>query len=86
MVTKKEVNDYAGMILSLLLEIISDRGIEIMLNERKMSKYRIEDQVNMVDLILGMEEWMKAGSPSYEDVKFLPKDIDDFITKINHCC
>ena len=57
-----------------------------MLSERKITESRIEDRVQMIELILGMEEWMKAGSPSYEEVKYLPLAIDDFITKINHCC
>ena len=48
------------MLLSLLLAVISDRGREIMLNERKITESRIEDQVQMIELILGMEEWMKA--------------------------
>ena len=86
MVTKKEGHDYAGMLLSLLLAILSDRGREIMLVEKEICTTRIEDQVHMIELILGMEEWLKAGSHTYEEVKHLPNAIDDFITKINHCC
>ena len=87
MVTKKEGHDYAGtMLLSLLLAILSDRGREIMLVEKEIHTTRIEDQVHIIELILGMEEWLKAGSHTYEEVKHLPNAIDDFITKINHCC
>ena len=70
--TKKEGHKYAGIVIDLLLAIVSDRGREILLHERKMILNRIVDQVQAIKLILGMEEWMKTGNPTLEELKCLP--------------
>ena len=84
--TKKEGHDYAGMLLGLLVALVSDRGKEILFTEREMDENRIIDQVHMIELILGMEEWLKKGQPTRAQLTSLPAAIDDFIEKINFNC
>ena len=55
------------------MAIASDRGREIiLLHERGMINNRIEDQVQAIKLILRMEEWMKIGNPTLEELNCLP--------------
>ena len=85
-VTKKEGHEYAGMLLSLLVSLLSDRGREIILIERKMNAERIADQVHMIELLLGMEEWLKHGTPTHKQLTLLPTAIKDYISKVNFNC
>ena len=61
---RREAKDFAGMLLGLLIALLSDRGREILLMDRGMDATRIADQVHMIELILGMEEWLKHGDPT----------------------
>ena len=83
---KKSGHEYAGILLSLLLSIISDRGREILFQERKIVESRIEDEVLMLELILGMEEWIKSGHHTREEINKLPYAINRFIDILNITC
>ena len=82
-VTKREAHDYAGMLIGLLIALLSDCGREIIQIEREMNPNRIADQVQFIEIILGMEEWLKHGSPTQEQTEILPEVINDFIDKVN---
>jgi len=84
--TKKEGHDYQGMLLGLLIALLSDRGREIMLVQRKMVENRIVDQVHMIELIISMEEWLKKGKPTRRELGILPTVMMDFISKVNFNC
>ena len=82
-VTKREAHDYAGMLIGLLIALLSDCGREIIQIEREMNPNRIADQVQFIEIILGMEEWLKHGSPTQKQTELLPEVINDFIDKVN---
>ena len=46
-----------------------------------MDANQINDQVHMIELILGMEEWLKHGDPTKRQLENLPTMINDFIKK-----
>ena len=54
--TKKEGHEYAGILIDLLLAIVSDHGREILIDKKQMNPNCILDQVQAIELILGMEE------------------------------
>ena len=84
--TKKKGHEFAGILIDLLLAIVCDRGREILLHERGMINNSIEDHVQAIKLILGMEEWMKTRNPTLEELDCLPNAINYFIIVINACC
>ena len=84
--TKKEGHEYAGILIDLLLAIVSDRGREILIHKKQMNPNCILDQVQAIELILGMEEWMKTGNPTLEELQCLPPAIHYFIDVINEVC
>ena len=51
------------MLLGLLVALLSNHGKEIIQIEREMNANRIADQVHFIDIILGMEEWLKIVIP-----------------------
>ena len=63
-VIRRQAHHFAGMLLGLLIALLSDSGREILLMDRGMDTNRIADQVHMIELILGMEEWLKHGDPT----------------------
>ena len=82
-ISKRDAHDYAGMLIGLLLALVSDRGREIMQMEREMNENQIADQVHFIELILGMEEWLKHGHPTKAQISKLSDVINDFIVKVN---
>ena len=64
MVSKRQAHVFAGMNLGLLVSILSDRGREILIQECGINPNRIQDQVHMIEIILGMEEYLKHGDPT----------------------
>ena len=68
-VTKREAHDYAGMLIGLLIALLSDCGREIIQIEREMNPNWIADQVHFIEIILGMEEWLKHGYPSKKQLE-----------------
>ena len=71
------------MLIGLLIALLSDCGKEIIQIEREMNLDQITDQIHFIEIILGMEEWLKHGNPTKEQVEFLPDVINDFIDKVN---
>ena len=70
-VSRREAHDYAGMHIGLLVALLSDCGREIIITECKINLNRIFDQVHMIEIILGMEEWLKHGDPTRNQIEYL---------------
>jgi hypothetical protein len=73
--TKKAAHEQAGVLLSLLVAMLSDRGRQILLYERTISPALLTDQITMCELCLGLEEWMKKPSYTRADVRKVPDVI-----------
>ena len=57
--TKKNAHEQAGVILCLLLAMVSDRGRQIMLQERTMHEQFVANFVYVLELVLMFEVWIK---------------------------
>ena len=83
---KKSGHEYAGIILNLLVASVSDRGREVLFIERKMEHDRIEDQVYMFELLLGLEEWLRGGEHTYKEIDKLQKAMYDYMDLVKLTC
>eukprot|EP00536_Pseudo-nitzschia_multiseries_P004629 jgi/Psemu1/10407/gm1.10407_g len=79
--TKKEGHDYSGMLISLLIAMVSKHGSDIIDDHRFVKK-----QIEVIQLILSMEEFLKHGRMKNASLKNLPKTIVHFINCINSTC
>ena len=80
---KKEGSDYAGILLSLVVTLSSDEGKHILTTKAAITEEQIEKLIYTLELILGMEEFLKHGRISPDDIPKLKKMIDHFLTEIN---
>ena len=84
--TKKEGHDYAGMLISILIAIVSPTGTQILCEQANLTNEFINQQVHVIELILSMEEFLKHGKMKYGELKHLDKTIVHFINCINSTC
>jgi hypothetical protein len=84
--TKKEGSDYAGILLSLVVALSSNEGQQILQNDAGISTIRIRSLIYTLELILGMEEFLKHGRITKDDLPKLKKMIDHFLRQINDNC
>jgi len=85
-VTKKEGGDYAGILISILISIVSKVGMNQLKNERALETNFISKLVHCFELILGMEEFLKHGRITHNDLEVLPKTMINYINHINAVC
>ena len=85
-VTKKEGGDHAGILISILISIVSKVGTDLLLNKGKLQFGFLQKQVHCIELILGMEEFLKHGGITQNDLKLLPKVMINYINHINEVC
>ena len=84
--TKKAAHENAGVCLDLLLAMLSDRGRQVLLKERTIKEGHIEDQIELFEMILGLDEWLKKGKHSREELKKLANGLDYYIWKMSVVC
>ena len=84
--TKKQGNEYAGIILSIIVSIISTFGKSLLKNKALALQRDIDDQIRTLELILFMEEFLKNSQIKKNELDRLPKMIDYYITQINENC
>ena len=84
--TKKEGKEYAGMLLSLLIAIISGKGKDELVSQPNIDSTSLGQQVYVIELIIGMEQFLKEGSLTRTELLYLPKMIIHFLNKINSVC
>ena len=75
---RKEGHDFAGVIISTLLALVSKRGRKIV-NDTNFAK----EQIQTMEWILSMEEFLKHGRPTIGMAKNLPPAINVFVKRIN---
>ena len=85
---KKEGKDYAAVILCLIVALVSGEGKQLLKDHALLTDYLINEQIDTLELIIGMEEFLKNGSIRKEIVKTLclEKMIVHFLNKINVNC
>ena len=81
--TKKEGSDYAGILLSLIVTLSSDEGKDILTSKAAITNDKIEKLIYTLELVLGMEEFLKHGRIRQDEIPKLKKMIDHFLTEIN---
>eukprot|EP00980_Cylindrotheca_fusiformis_P021660 scaffold8510_cov79-Cylindrotheca_fusiformis.AAC.1 len=85
---KKAGHEHAGVCLNLLLAMLTDRGRELLLEERGLHPRFLENQIYATELVLQVEEWFKLESYSREEMN--PKKVraafDHFTTRISEIC
>ena len=81
--TKKEGSDYAGILLSLIVTLSSDEGKEILTSKAAITNDKIDKLIYTLELVLGMEEFLKHGRITRDEIPKLKKMIDHFLTQIN---
>ena len=59
--TKNDGNDYAGIVLCIIVSLVSGQGSNKLI--KKLHKYQesIDDLISTLELIIGMEEFLKHG-------------------------
>ena len=75
---KKEGNDYSGLILCLILSLLCEK-----------SPFLIDNKIDVIrslELIIGMEEFLRYGSIKLGDVNNLPLIIANFLNEVNTNC
>ena len=80
--TMKEGKDYAGMLLCILLGLLSFDGRASLKNV----DIQLEGQVRFIELVLGMEEFLKHGSTTLSEMSSLKKMMRFFLRQINDHC
>ena len=84
--TKKEGKDWSGIILNLLVAIISQKGKDIMNKMALITDTQVKGQIETLEIILLMEEFLKKCNMEKRNLKNLPKFVDNFINLINKNC
>jgi len=87
--TKKCAHEQGGILLSLLVAMLTDRGRQIFLGERTMSEEFLENEVTIVELILMMEVWLKKSEYPAEhvlDAERLGKAIGHYMYLLTSIC
>ncbi|CAJ1943908.1 unnamed protein product [Cylindrotheca closterium] len=86
---KKCGHEHAGVILSILLTLMTDRGRQICLEERTMEEDFLDNFVYLFEIVLVMEQWLKSPSfPADEvlDGTRLSKALGVYVENIGAIC
>ena len=83
---KKNGGDYAGVLISLLIAIVSKQGKQFLSNHPNLNDQFFKKEVLVLELILSMEEFLKHGKITKSDLTLLPKTMIYFINAINSTC
>ena len=83
----KEASHYSGIIISILLSLVSTHG-KACYTGRYVGLTEMQrcGLIKTLELILGMEEFLKQGGISIGDLPGLKLVVDDFLTLINENC
>ena len=76
---KKAGHEHAGVCLNLLLAMVSDRGRQILLENRTLEDRFLEDQVTTFEYILGLERWLKKRSYRRTEIQHLQEGFDHYV-------
>ena len=83
----KEGKDYAGMLLCILLSLLSLDGQKAIEDSiQRSAVFDVKKQVHFIELVLGMEEFLKYGRPTLRDVSRLSKMMRYFVKQITINC
>ena len=78
---RKEGHDFAGILISTLLALVSTRGLSVV-KDVTFAK----EQIQTIEWILSMEEFLKHGKPTIGMRKNLQQTISEFIKRLNKTC
>ena len=78
---RKEGHDFAGVLISILIALVSKRGLSIV-NDPTFAK----EQIRTIEWILSMEEFLKHGKPTIGMRKNLQQAINQFVKRLNKTC
>ena len=81
--TKKEGSEFAGGILTYILAMVSDGGRHVLHNCARVPNDKIQEQVEMMQLVLGMNRFLSCGQLTKEEQKRLPRVIAYFVQKVS---
>ena len=84
--TKKQGSDYAGILLCVVIAMLCGSGKDILCNNVHITAYLINQQVYTLELILGMEEFLKHGRLTKAQLPSFHKTIIHFLNQINSNC
>ena len=59
--TKKEGNDYAGILICIIVSLLSRKGSSELISKSCILQESIEDLISTLELIIGTEEFLKHG-------------------------
>ena len=79
--TKKEGNHFGGMVLIQMIALRSEAGRKLL--ESKVGMDAIQKRIYVLELILGMEEFLKYSATKCE-LRQLPKMVVHFVDNINN--
>lgn len=80
-IIKKEGNDYSGLILCLIISLLCTAN-----PTPDKEKANAKNVVRSLELIIGMEEFLRNGSMKVRDVSKLPLIIANFLNEVNINC
>jgi hypothetical protein len=84
--TKKAAHEQGGVCLNLLLAMLSDRGRQVLLDERTLDERNLEDQVYVFELILCFESWLKKASFTVRELRGLKEGLGYYVQKVAEIC
>ena len=81
--TMKEGKDFAGMLVCILVATLSNSGNYF---PKKIDPVAISNQIYFIELVIGMEEYLKHGGIARSDLNILEKMMIHFLNEINKNC
>lgn len=84
--TKKEGNDYAGILLCLIISMVSGKGRRELENEAHLRTESIDAHIRTLELIVGMEEFLKHGYIKKKELESVQKMVIHYLNEINLNC
>ena len=82
MPSKREGNEFVGTLLTFMLAMLSEGGNYVLRHVAGVAEDHIKQQVNMIQVILGMNRFLGCGYITTEELKRLPLVVAYFVQQI----
>ena len=81
-----EAYNYQGIFIGLLIAILSDQERDILLATQELNTAYLEDKIQIIELIILLEAFLKHGIFTYCQLQLLYKGMKNFHGNINISC
>ena len=81
--SRREGNDFAGIILCTILAMLSNGGTNVLLREAFILRKHIHLQIELMELVLGLDRFLTSDSILASDVECLPLFLAYFVNLLD---